>query len=92
MTKLLFLAALGFLIWTMWRGKAARRAEMSAEEARDVLGVPVGADIDAVHAAYRRLTARVHPDAGGSPNLARRVKTARDVLVADIRRKPPATL
>jgi DnaJ family protein C protein 19 len=65
---------------------------MTPDEARAVLGVGPLADVDEVHAAYRRITARVHPDAGGTPELARRVKTARDILVAEISRRPPATL
>jgi hypothetical protein len=89
-SKLLIIALIMFLIWAMWRGKSERRAVMTLDEARAVLGVPIAADAGEVHAAYRRLTARVHPDAGGSPELARRVKSARDILVADLARRPPA--
>ncbi len=87
MSKLLLIAALAFLGWMWWRGKAARQAEMGVAEARALLGVPAEADAAEIHAAYRRITARVHPDAGGSTELARRVKIARDVLVGEVNRK-----
>ncbi|HEY0327355.1 MAG TPA: molecular chaperone DnaJ, partial [Allosphingosinicella sp.] len=35
---------------------------------------------------HRRLIARVHPDAGGSEELARRINAARDALIAAHRR------
>lgn len=51
-------------------------------EARAILGIAADADDDAVRAAHRRLVAGVHPDRGGSAELARRVNAARDVLLA----------
>lgn len=54
-------------------------------EAAELLGVPVDADPASIHAAYRRLMARNHPDAGGSAGLAARINAARDLLL-----KPPA--
>ena len=40
--------------------------------------------------AHRRLIAKVHPDAGGSAELAHRVNAARDALLAEtMNRKPP---
>ena len=59
-------------------------AAMSVEEARGLLDVSPAADAAAIRAAHRRLIARVHPDAGGSPELARRVNGARDTLLADL--------
>ena len=59
-------------------------AAMSVEEARGLLDVPPAADAAAIRAAHRRLIARVHPDTGGSPELARRVNGARDTLLADL--------
>jgi len=50
-------------------------------EAADLLGVPPDADRKTVLAAYRRLMARNHPDAGGSTGLAARINAARDVLL-----------
>ena len=54
---------------------------MSEAEARAILGVPTGADAQTVHAAWRRLMARAHPDQGGTEGLAARVNAARDRLL-----------
>lgn len=50
-------------------------------EAAELLGVPLDADPATIHAAYRRLMARNHPDAGGSAGLAARINAARDLLL-----------
>ena len=55
-------------------------ALLNEREARAVLGV--APDADAIRAAHRRLAASVHPDRGGSVELARRVNAARDVLLS----------
>lgn len=76
------LAALGGAAWWLWfRRETGGRADMSAEEASGLLGVPADASADAVRAAHRRLVARVHPDLGGSVELTARVNAARDVLL-----------
>ena len=49
-------------------------------EARDVLGVTVGADGDEVRRAYREKVKDVHPDRGGDPAEFKRVTTAYDRL------------
>ncbi|HWJ71157.1 MAG TPA: molecular chaperone DnaJ [Sphingobium sp.] len=49
--------------------------------AADLLGVSPEADAATIHAAYRRLMARNHPDAGGSAGLAARINAARDLLL-----------
>lgn len=90
MAKLLLIAALAFVGWLWWRGRKVRQA-MPLDEARALLGVDAGADRDAVRAAHRRIIARVHPDAGGSADLARRTNLARDLLLAELARRPPAT-
>ena len=54
---------------------------MSREEAYAVLGLPAGATRDEIQLAYRRLIQRVHPDQGGSADLAARLNRARDVLL-----------
>lgn len=76
------LLALGLAGWVWWK---STRDKMPAAEARRLLELPDGADADAIRAAHRRLIARVHPDAGGSAELARRVNAARDVLIAERR-------
>lgn len=55
---------------------------MPLEDARRLLGVPADASVADIRAAHRRLIAKVHPDAGGSEELARRINAARDALIA----------
>ena len=57
---------------------------IDADEARRILGIAPGTDADGVRAAHRRLVARVHPDQGGSAELAGRVNAARDILLAEL--------
>jgi hypothetical protein len=89
MGKLLVLLAIAALVVMWWRGgQQRRRHAMPIAEARAVLGVGEGDDAEAVRAAHRRLIAKVHPDTGGTPELARRTNIARDVLLAELRRAP----
>jgi len=83
MAKLLLFLALvaGAGFW--WIGRGQR---MSLREARRLLGIDEGAGEEEIRAAHRRLIQRVHPDAGGSAELATRVNAARDVLLAELRR------
>jgi len=74
--------------WWLWRGPRRatprpRAIETTAAEAeaREILGVGPQADADAIRAAHRRLVASVHPDRGGSPEQARAVNAARDLLL-----------
>ena len=77
-----FLLALA-VIWLVWRywPRARPRIVTDAAEARAILGVPPGADAETIRAAHRRLVRGVHPDRGGSAELARRVNAARDLLL-----------
>jgi hypothetical protein len=86
MLKLLLLLGLAALVMLWWSGGGRRRKLMPVDEARALLGVSEGDDAEAVRAAHRRLIARVHPDAGGTPELARRTNMARDVLLAELSR------
>lgn len=86
--KALVLAAVAALLWLWWR-QSRRSADMTPGEARALLGVGLGADLEEIRDAHRRLISRVHPDAGGSDALASRVNKARDTLVAELRRGPP---
>lgn len=54
---------------------------MRLEEARDVLNVPADAGRDEIVKAHRRLIQKVHPDHGGSDELAARVNEAKEVLL-----------
>lgn len=62
----------------------ARPAKLTLNppEACAVLGVQPAASASEINAAWRRLIAQVHPDKGGSADLAQRVTAARDLLLA----------
>lgn len=84
MTKLILLAGIGLLIWFWLRGKLTRRPPqptMNVAEALRLLALPAEATPDEIRAAHRRLIARVHPDAGGSAELAGKINAARDLLL-----------
>ncbi len=87
-TKLIILLGVAAGIWIWWRRHNRRGTAMSAAEARSLLGVGEAATLQDVRDAHRRLIAKVHPDAGGSAELATRVNAARDALVADLNRSP----
>jgi len=57
------------------------RADMTRTEALAVLGLTEGATAEEIKAAHRRLIQRMHPDAGGSADLAARINRAKDVLL-----------
>ncbi len=57
------------------------RADMSRGEALAVLGLAEGATAEEIKAAHRRLIQRMHPDVGGSADLAARINRAKDVLL-----------
>jgi hypothetical protein len=59
----------------------AQRADMTRDEALAILGLASGATEEEIRAAHRRLILRVHPDAGGSADLAARINRAKDVLL-----------
>lgn len=68
-------------------GSAAPRAappptrEMSASEARSILGVGPEANSQDIQAAYSRLMRLAHPDKGGTDGLAAQLNAARDRLL-----------
>ena len=57
------------------------RTDMTREEALGVLGLAEGASVDDIRAAHRRLIQRMHPDVGGTADLAARINRAKDVLL-----------
>ena len=68
-----------------WRQRQAPprgpRTDMTRAEALAILGLAEGASEDEIKAAHRRLIMRMHPDAGGSAELAARINRAKDVLL-----------
>ena len=86
--KFLFLVAAAIGLFLLLRSfmtpkRKPPAALLNEREARAVLGVAPDADADTIRAAHRRLLSNVHPDRGGSDELARRVNAARDVLLRD---------
>ena len=86
MIKLLLL--IGIVIAVIYFGKRmlSSGAGMSRNEAARLLEVEADADAETILAAHRRLIAKVHPDAGGSADLAARVNQARDTLLRNLPR------
>jgi DnaJ family protein C protein 19 len=89
--KLIVGAALmaGAILWAAWRRGRTEREIMPVADARRLLGVGPEASLSEIREAHRRLIARVHPDTGGSVELANRVNVARDTLVAEMNRRTP---
>jgi hypothetical protein len=77
----------GALLWAAWRRRRSVAPPMPVEDARRLLGVRQEASLAEIRDAHRRLIARVHPDKGGSAELAHRVNLARDTLVAEMNRR-----
>ncbi len=77
---LLFVAVIGIIIWIA-KGALQPSGSISPNAAAKLLGIAPDADADAILEAHKRLIAKVHPDAGGSSDLAARVNQARDVLL-----------
>lgn len=87
MMKWLLVLAIVYGAWTVLRRKPRRtagdaRLVRDAAEARAILGVSAQDDADAIRAAHRRLLGAVHPDRGGSTELAGRANAARDLLLS----------
>ncbi|HEV2568571.1 J domain-containing protein [Sphingomonas sp.] len=87
MFKLLLIAGVIVLLLFWLKGNQQRQRDvMGLDEARALLGVDEYDDAEAIRAAHRRIISRVHPDSGGTPELARRTNLARDILLAELSR------
>jgi hypothetical protein len=72
-----------------WHGERAgagappRRggADITTDEAYEILGLQPGADAAAIKAAHHRLMKQLHPDRGGTDYFAAKINRARDVLL-----------
>jgi len=73
--------------WQERAGEQARQqtasssAEMSRDEALQILGLTEGASEDDIVEAHRRLMQKLHPDRGGTSYLATVVNQAKDMLL-----------
>ncbi len=81
MIRFLLIAAILLGLFLLWRSSVRPRPQMSVQEAAKLLGVAEDAAPEAINEAHKRLIAKVHPDAGGSAELAARVNLARDTLL-----------
>jgi len=80
-TKLLVLAAVLVILYIIGKRTLAAPRPMGRRDAAKLLGVSADADPVAIAEAHRRLIAKVHPDAGGSAELAARINEARDTML-----------
>jgi DnaJ homolog subfamily C member 19 len=85
--KLAVLLGLVAIVYLWWRRRAVAANTMRPAEARSILQLTDGATVEQVREAHRRLISKVHPDAGGSADLARRVNAARDTLLEELKRR-----
>ena len=82
--KLLVWIAAGLALWWLWRNSRLGRDRMSPAEAARILGIDPQAGADDIIAAHKRLISKMHPDAGGSAEIASQINNARDILLRKI--------
>jgi DnaJ homolog subfamily C member 19 len=90
--KIVLAVLLGVMIYGWLKRRVGRVIGMPSSEARALLGVSESASLGEIREAHRRLISRVHPDAGGSAELATRVNAARDALISEHKRRSPPAL
>ena len=59
----------------------ANPGNMTAAQAREILGVKADASKDEIVKAHKRMMQKVHPDRGGSDYLAAQINQAKDTLL-----------
>ncbi len=79
--KLLFWLGIAAFLWWVWKGNRLGSPQMTKDEAAKLLGLSPDANAEAVISAHKRLIAKVHPDSGGSAELASQINRARDTLL-----------
>ena len=84
---IIVLALIAGIIVLFRRGNVRPSKRMPTKEARALLGLTDQASAADVREAHRRLIQKVHPDTGGSAELATRVNAARDALLAELKRR-----
>ncbi len=65
-------------------GYTPNDADMTEQQARDILGVSESADKEEINKAHKRLMQKMHPDRGGSDFLAQQINRARDKLLKSL--------
>ncbi len=80
----MFMPGIWMLVQQGQKSASPAPTRMDADEARRVLGVGPDASADEIRAAHRRLVTKVHPDQGGSAELAGKVNAARDILLGEL--------
>ncbi len=88
MIKFVLFLAFVVMAYMAWKSATAKGKAMTPDDARALLGVSADADVTQIRDAHRRLIAKVHPDSGGSAELASRVNLARDTLVGEAGKLP----
>ena len=81
MIKLIVFVVLAYIVYRFALQFMKQPKPMPRAEAAKLLGLALDANSSAVAEAHRRLIARVHPDTGGSAELAAQINRARDVLL-----------
>lgn len=81
------LAAGGALAWWLSTERAAAKVAAELDRARALLGLGPEANVEAIRAAHRRLSAVAHPDRGGSNAAMVELNAARDLLLRHAQRR-----
>jgi DnaJ homolog subfamily C member 19 len=82
--KLILFGLLCYVLYRVVSGSGGIPGAGSKRNAYRVLGLTEGATVDQINEAHRRLIAKVHPDSGGSSELAAKVNEARDILLRQL--------
>lgn len=82
--KFILFVALLFALYILAKRALSSGPKMNLADAAQLLGVAPDADPALIIEAHKRLIAKVHPDAGGTSQLAAQVNQARDILLRNI--------